>query len=367
MKMSDSQVSEASITALGNRRPGVIKNLTPQLPERGKVKIGARGEMRTSGRGNQFQPPVKLDHFVVTTLQRGADGNFLPDDELMRRLGPTPTEIPVRLLYDDPVLNFPTRYACYVGRALWCSGDGEMATRMTSTPKEMADKARVQPHAVSCTCERQDPAYQGTDKCKMNGSLSVLIEGAGGVGGVWRFRTTSYNSIVGLMSSLAFIRQVTGGVLANIPLKLRLSPKQAQAPDGSAVLVYIVSLEYPGDLEQLQSLAHGIALQRAKAHISITHIEDEARRMLMLAPPRDAVLPGDEPEDVVAEFYPEQVAPPQQREPEPPRARDLNRPAPVQQTIVSAGGDLFGRRLRRRDCPIRQFKWRGRCSDRSIH
>jgi hypothetical protein len=283
-------------------------------------------------KATNFNRPIKLDHFVVTTLERGPDGNFLPDAALMARLGPNCTRIPVRLIYDDPELNFPTRLGCYVGRALWCSGDGQTATRMTETPGEMANKARVEPRQVACPCIRSDPAYTGADKCKMNGSLSVLIDGAGGVGGVWRLRTTSYNSVVGLMSQLGFLRQITGGVLANIPLNLLLSPKQATAPDGSAVLVYIVSLEYPGDLEQLQSLAHGIALQRAKAHVSITHIEEEARRMLMLAPPADAVLPGDEPEDIVAEFYPEQFSPPPN---EPPRAHDLGRPAPVQQAIVS--------------------------------
>ena len=296
-----------------NRRPSMIKGLTPTLPERGKIKIGSKGEMRKSARGTEFQPPQKLDHFVVTTLQRGEDGNFIPDETLMARLGPKPTEIPVRLLYDDLALNFPTRYACFVGRSLWCSGDGEVAIRASAMPGGP-------PQEVACTCERIDPAYKGSDKCKMNGSLSVLIEGAGGIGGVWKFRTTSYNSIVGIMSTLGFIRQMTGGVLANIPLKLKVQPKQAAAPDGNPVTIYVVSLEFDGDLPGLQEVAHGIALGRAKMNVSIEHIEDEARRMLSLAAPSHVPLAGDDADDVIEEFYPEQAT----AEPEPPRGRDIN-------------------------------------------
>jgi len=289
------------------RRPTMIKGLIPSLPERGKIKIGVKGKMIRSQRGNEFQPPQKLDHFVVTTLQRGEDGNFVPDDTLMQRLGDKPTEIPVRLLYDDPTLNFPTRYACFVGRVLWCSGDGEVATRLTETPQDIASGTKQRPRDVSCPCHRSDPAYTGKDKCKMNGSLSVLIEGAGGIGGVWKFRTTSYNSIVGIMSAMTFIRSLTGGVLANIPLKLRVQPKQTTAPDGSQVVVYIVSLEFDGDMAGLQTIAHGIALDRAKMNVSIQHVEEEARRMLALAGSANAPLPGDDADDIVEEFYPEQA------------------------------------------------------------
>src|ERR1700688_2255375 len=114
-----------------------IKGLVPRLPERGRIAIGMKGEMITSQRGNQFQPPQKLDHFRVTTLERGKDGNFLLDAASHAKYGERPTEIPVRLLYDDPVLNYPTRYACFIGRTLWCTGDGESAFRLTARPDEL--------------------------------------------------------------------------------------------------------------------------------------------------------------------------------------------------------------------------------------
>lgn len=280
--------------------PMMIRNLRPALPERGKIKIGEKGKMITSRSGNEFQPPVKLDHFRVTTLERGPDGNFKLDEDVHGNLGEKPTEIPVRLLYDDPVLNFPTRLACYVGRKLWCSGDGETAMRLdndTNTYK-----------ACECPCPRSDPAYQGKDRCKMNGSLSVLIDGARGVGGVHKFRTTSYNSITGILSTMALLKSLTGGPLANIPLKLVVGPKQVTSPDGKQQTVYIVGLDFDGDMDDLREAGHRVALERAKHHVSIENIEREARLLLSFVP-KETPLPGDTSDDIVEEFYPEQVAP----------------------------------------------------------
>jgi hypothetical protein len=297
--MPDDQTALPPIIA--RQRSLSIKNLTARMPERGKIKAGGKGaERQKQGGSGTYQMPVKYDHFVVTTLQRGQDGNFIKDTALHEKLGEKPTDIKVRLIYDDIALNFPTRYACFNGRTLWCSGDGESAQRLK------ADKKTYE--TVNCTCPRQDPVYAGNDKCKMNGNLSVLIHGAGGVGGIWSFRTTSYNSVIGLLSSMAFIRGVTGGVLANIPLTLTLRPKQATDPQGNQQTIYVAGLEFDGDIDDLQQIGHEIALHRATTHLSIEHIQDEARRVLMLAPPTNAVLLGDDPDDVVEEFYPEEIA-----------------------------------------------------------
>lgn len=294
-------------------RPVMIKGLAPSLPEKGKIKIGMKGAVRRSAKGNEFQPPQKLDHFIVTTLDRQEDGNFARDEAIHAVIGDKPTDIRVRLLYDDPSLNFPTRYAAYKGRTLFCSGDGETASRLGDEGKSRSN--------VPCTCFRQDPEYKGVDKCKMNGVLSTLIDGAGGIGGVWKFRTTSYNTIVGIMSSMAFLRQITGGPLANLPLTLQVRPKQATDPEGKQQTIYVVGLEFPGDMAELQNIGHQIALDRATTHISIAHIEDEARRLLSYAPV-NVPLPGDDESDVIDEFYPEQVT--GQTAPARPRRSDFD-------------------------------------------
>ncbi len=293
------------------REPMRIRNLGARLPERGKIKIGMKAALRTSSQGNEFQPPQKLDHFRVTTLDRGKDGNFLIDEDFHNAHGPEPKEIPIRLLYDEVDLNFPTRYACFLGRTLWCTGNGEVATRISDSPprnRSEIEQLKPKPREVECTCFRQEPSYDGRDKCKPNGALGCIIDGHSGLGGVWTFRTTSYNSIVGILSSLEFMRQITGGILANIPLKLRIMPKQATNPtNGTQVMIYVVGLEFAGDVPQLQQYGHQIALDRARTHVSIANIEQEARRMLAL-PGLNAVLPGDNVDDVIDEFYADEVS-----------------------------------------------------------
>lgn len=284
-----------------------IKNLTPQLAERGKIKIGAKGEVKTSQGGKQFAQPQKLDHFVVTTLQRDAAGRLLPDTALMSRLLAAQaaagngngklTEIPVRMLYDDIELNFLTRYACYRGTRCWCSGDGETAQRSTGNNGGY--------QTVPCPCERQNALYTGQDKCKILGTLQVLIEGTDRIGGVWKFRTTSWNSVNAILSSLTLIKAVTGGPLAGIPLWIVLSPKTVAIPTtGQAMEIYVVSLEYMGNEGQLEELGYSIARKRIEHRVRMEEIEGQARRLLA---PRLAESLQDQVE-TAAEFYPDTLA-----------------------------------------------------------
>ena len=278
-------------------RPTGIKNLTPGLVERGKIKIGKKGAMRTSSQGNQFQAPEKLDHFTITTTERGQDGNFMTDQKIMQRLGGHPRTIPVRLIYDDISLNFPSRYASYAGKTLACTGDGEQARRLSPDGKSAT--------MVQCPCPRQDPAYQGKDKCKPTGTLSAVIDGADVVGGVWKFRTTSYNSVVGILSSLAMIQRITGGRLAGIPLNLVLSPKTVANPvDGKQQTIYVVSVEFAGSVQALREVGYEQLLQDKTHGARIEQLEDQARRLL--ADRRDEY--EDEAEDIVDEFYPDAAA-----------------------------------------------------------
>lgn len=278
---------------LAKWRPQGIRNLTPGLVERGKIKIGRKGASRTSTKGNSFQMPEKLDHFLVTTMDRTQDNNFEIDDRIMKMLANN-KEIPVVLVYDDPQLNFPTRYAMYNGKTLQCTGDGQLG-------KWRNEDGSFVP--VQCPCPKQDPTYTGKDKCKINGTLSVIIDGAEVIGGVWKFRTTSYNSVVGLLSSMAMITRITGGPLAGVPLVLKVSPKSVQDPvRGSQQTIYIVSLEYRGSVSQLRSIGYQTLLDHQKHGIRIEQIENNARALL-------AELPDpleDEAEDVVTELYPEQ-------------------------------------------------------------
>jgi len=271
----------------------LVRTMVPGLTELGKIKIGRKGAMRKSGQGNDFQPPQKLDHFVVTLLQRDDTGNYIRDEKIHALLGDKPIRIPITLLFDDIAMNFQSRFVCYRGKACWCSGDGEQANL-----QECADP-------VTCPCERSnqdyDPDNKKKDRCKINGILSVVIRGAESVGGVWKFRTTSWNTVQGITSSLFLIQRITGGPLAGLDLDLVLAPKTANDPKGQTQTIYVVGIEYVGGMEKLRTAA----LQSAEAYVhqrkQLASMEDAAKEMM------ERELTTEIAEATVEEFYPEQV------------------------------------------------------------
>jgi hypothetical protein len=293
----------------------MIKNLTPRPAEKGRIKIGGLGDERKKKDGSgTYMLPVKYDHFEIVTMQRDAAGRFIKDSALMDRLMQAQNvqkllEIPIRLLFDDPDLNFFTRYAAYSGKSIWCSGDGEEAQRIGKDGKFSP---------VQCPCEHLEATYAGQIKCKPLGNLRCLIEGVDRVGGIWSFRTTSWNTVNAILSSMALIRTITGGPLAGIPLKMVLAPKTVNTPDGKSMVAYIVSLEYRGAEEKLAELGYEIARRRAEHQIRMDMVEVEARKLL--------VAPHQEPVELqaetAAEFYPDTGEAPDTKKSPPPSPQE---------------------------------------------
>jgi len=274
------------------RRYTMIKDIEPRLPVLGRIKIGEKGEERKKGRGKEgtYQLPRKLDHFRITTTERGEDNNFLIDRQIHEMLGgDKPTEIPVRLMFDDMTLNFQSRYVCYDGKKVFCTGDGETAIRGGKERK--------------CPCERREGTYAGANKCKPNGVLLVVIDGAQRVGGVWKYTTTSWNIVSGLMASLSMLQAATNGVLAGIPLVMKLAPQTVTDPiQNRSQTMYMVSLDFRGSIEDLQDAGYRIALHREKHNVRIKEIESMARKALEYDP---GIMELDD--DAPDEFYPEDV------------------------------------------------------------
>ena len=126
------------------------------------------------------------------------------------------------------------------------------------------------------------------------GTLQVLLEGVDRVGGVWRFRTTSWNSVNAILSSLVLIKTITGGVLSGILLHLVLSPKTVTVPAGPTagqnMVVYVMSLEYRGPEEKLAELGYDITKKRIDRQIRMETLEVEARKLLVA--PHQEAAPG---------------------------------------------------------------------------
>jgi len=269
-------------------------DLQPRLAEAGKIKIGGKGEEREAKSGKKYRLPVKYDHFKITTLERDGKGNFKIDPQLHQIIGDEPRELDIALLHNDPKINFPCRYALYVGARCWCQGDGVAAERRD---KDKDGGPLETWHEEKCPCEYLSKGNGSKKKytCKPHGVLSVMLLQKASLGAVYKFRTTGWNSVAQILGSMQSILEKTGGLLAGIPLKLKIQPKTAAVQDLTTT-IYVVYIDTPeGGLPKLLELAREVSQQRRLAY------EDVARlNRVLLAPPE-----GETDADIAEEFYPE--------------------------------------------------------------
>ncbi len=246
----------------------MVTDMTPRLPEIGKIKIGGLGEERKSRAGNTFRMPEKYDYFKITKNIKNAKGDFIEDTEAMKLLGEKPKVIPIRLLFNDLSLCWQSRYVCYKGDTCIGRGDGTSWEGLVDGKWEAIEKP-----------ERQlDPGYTGKDKWKLSGVFTCILELASStLGGVWRFRTTSFNSCNAIPSSLALIASQTGGHLQGIPLDMVVNIKQGKDPSGRTVKVPVVSILYRGTIEDLQNNAR--TLLSNVANVSNTKMLEAGERI----------------------------------------------------------------------------------------
>jgi len=279
----------------------MIKNLLPQLNVAGLLKIGKKGEMITSQGGKEFRPPVKLDHFLITTTEKDQSGDYVRDTELENRIKEAKTGVvnqngeligvPIRFLYNDMELNFPTRLASYVSGKLSCTGDGETAT------KRIDDFQKQHP----CPCPRCEHSYDGKDKCKHMGALSCILDEAGLFGQIHKFRTTSINSVKGIMGGIKLIQDATNGRIAGLPLMLTLNAKATVTPGGQNTTVYVVSVCYRGSMQDLRNEVLQLIQTERQYIIGMEKMEAEA----MAALPEKPMESEQDQLDVAQEFFPD--------------------------------------------------------------
>ena len=282
----------------------MIKNITLQINSAGKIKIGKKGKEVTSSAGKAFRMPEKLDHFQIVTTEKNEDGDYIVDTTLENRIKEAGTGIvndtgnlvgiPIRLLYNDTELNFNTKLASYVKGKLSCVGDGETAT------KRIDDFTKTH----KCPCSRIEFDYTGNDKCKYNGNLTCIVDEAGLFGQAHNFRTTSINSVKGILGGLELIRTATGGRIAGLPLMLTLNARSTQTPQGQNTTIYIVSVCYRGSLSDLRKEVMQVMSEEHQYLIGMDSLETEAYKMLESSP---IVSSDDEQKEISEEFYPESL------------------------------------------------------------
>nr|WP_312989502.1 phage capsid protein [Comamonas koreensis] len=127
--------------------------------------------------------------------------------------------IPVRLLFNDPELNLRANYTLFdrpTARPV-CVGDGQACKRMTAKGIE------------SMQCKGPDLCALAIDGgCKPFGRFHVRIDHPGCQAdalSTFVLRTTGINSMRTLLTRMQYLQAVSGGLLAYLPLEIRLRAK----------------------------------------------------------------------------------------------------------------------------------------------
>ena len=266
----------------------MIRGMTPQLAEVGKIKIGVKGEKMVRG----HLLPKKLDHFAIATLMKDEAGRLVMDDQMNKIIGEKCTSLDICLCYDDFAMNMPSSYAWFAQSKLVCMGNGETAMRR----KEDGSEEEMVCNPKECTEYKEK-------KCNPYGRLSVILSDANRIGGVYVLRTHGWNTIRNVLSSMAFIRKEAGGVLAGLPLRMRLLPMTVTPRDvGHNVKIYAANIEFPGTLSELKQAGEKEMERRLKLGINMKQTEEKYRESVKARMKEEAEA---EAEDIVAEFVPE--------------------------------------------------------------
>ena len=242
----------------------MLKGLAITPPVLGRISIGKVIEK------NGKRLPEKDDQFTITSQVQGRDGWLLHplNDELRKSQEDKLRSIPVRLLFNEPELNFRADYTLFdrqSGRPL-CVGNGETCKRVTQDGMQ----------SLACPSPDACPLAKG-GACKPYGRLNVLI-GDDDPLGSFMFRTTGFNSIRTLVARLHYFQAISGNRLACLPLELRLRGKSTRQSHGTPI--FYVDLTVRGGMEIAEALraANDLDEERQSSGFDQNAIDEAARR-----------------------------------------------------------------------------------------
>lgn len=193
------------------------KLLAPRPQQLGRIKIGRLGDTVKGKAGKaDWRKPVKIDHFIVTTNERGADGNFVRDDRIHGLIGEQPTELEGFLMYETPEENFHSEMVQYRGRGkdgkVW-SCDGETAHNL----KKGSTGECLRLSGKKC-------------KCKPYARLHLQLL-HGHTMGYHFFRTTSWESVANIQTFLQDIYK-RFGTCYQVPVRMTVYPAEDRHDKG---------------------------------------------------------------------------------------------------------------------------------------
>ena len=219
--------------------------ITP--PVLGRISIGKVVEK------NGKRLPEKDDQFTITSQVQNKDG-WLPhplDETLRKEQGGKIRNIPIRLLFNDPDLNFRAEYSLFdrtTGRPL-CVGDGQNCKRQSEEGIK------------SFPCPSPDACPLAKGGCKPYGRLNVAL-GDDDPLGSFVFRTTGFNSIRTLSARLQYFQAISGNKLSCLALELRLRGKSTRQSLGTPI--YYVDITPRSGVSTEEMLAQARQLDEAR-------------------------------------------------------------------------------------------------------
>jgi len=275
-------------SAISLKEQDMLKGLAITPPVLGRISIGKVIEK------NGKRLPEKDDQFTITSQVQGKDG-WLPhpcDDGIRKAQGGKIRSIPIRLLFNEPDLNFRAEYSLFdrnTGRPL-CVGDGEKCKRQS----EEGIKSLPCPSPDGCVLAKGGA-------CKPYGRLNVAI-GDDDPLGSFVFRTTGFNSIRTLSARLQYFQAISGNRLACLPLELRLRGKSTRQSHGAPI--YFVDLTTRSGMTLAEALAEARQADAERQAASFDQAALDAAARVGLA---NGAFEESEEEGgaVVEEFFPE--------------------------------------------------------------
>jgi hypothetical protein len=241
----------------------MLKGLALTPPALGRISIGKVVEK------NGKRLPEKDDQFTITSQVQGKDGWLLHplNDELRQGKDDKLRSIPVRLLFNEPELNFRADYTLFdrqSGRPL-CMGNGETCKRM--------DKDGIQ--SLPCPSPDACPLAKG-NACKPYGRLNVVIGDEDSLGS-FVFRTTGFNSIRTLAARLQYLQAISGNRLACLPLELRLRGKSTRQSHGTPIFYVDITVRSGVSMEEALLAARQLDEARQSAGFDQASLDNAAR------------------------------------------------------------------------------------------
>jgi hypothetical protein len=266
----------------------MLKGLAITPPVVGRITIGRIVEK------NGKRLPEKDDQFTITSQMQHASGWLLhPLNESLRKATSGKLRsIPVRMLFNDPDLNLRAEYSLFdrkTGRPV-CVGNGETCRRVSDGG------------ITSMGCPTPDGcAFGESGGCKPYGRLNVTI-GEEDELGSFIFRTTSFNSIRTLSARLQYFGAVSDGLLACLPLELKLRGKSTTQSFRTAIYYVDLGVRVGSSLEEAIMQARELDARRKAAGFNQAALDAAARAGFANGAFEDS---PDERAAIAEEFYPD--------------------------------------------------------------